>query len=34
MPWIAKLDKDDFVGKLALEHVRSAGIGSSWSASR
>jgi sarcosine oxidase, subunit alpha len=25
MPWIAKLDKDDFVGKAALEHVRSRG---------
>src|SRR5947207_11432828 len=22
MPWIAKLDKDDFVGKWALEHVK------------
>ncbi|HLB03631.1 MAG TPA: glycine cleavage T C-terminal barrel domain-containing protein, partial [Gaiellaceae bacterium] len=22
MPWIAKLDKDDFVGKWAIEHVR------------
>jgi sarcosine oxidase, subunit alpha len=25
MPWIAKLDKDDFVGKWALEHVRARG---------
>jgi sarcosine oxidase subunit alpha len=25
MPWIAKLDKDDFVGKWALEHVRDRG---------
>jgi sarcosine oxidase subunit alpha len=25
MPWIAKLDKDDFVGKWALEHVQSRG---------
>jgi sarcosine oxidase, subunit alpha len=25
MPWIAKFDKDDFVGKWALEHVRSRG---------
>jgi sarcosine oxidase, subunit alpha len=25
MPWIAKLDKDDFVGKWALEHVRERG---------
>jgi sarcosine oxidase subunit alpha len=25
MPWIAKLDKDDFVGKAALDHVRSRG---------
>ena len=24
MPWIAKLDKDDFVGKWALEHVAGA----------
>jgi aminomethyltransferase len=23
MPWIVKFDKDDFVGKWALEHVRS-----------
>ena len=22
MPWIAKFDKEDFVGKWALEHVR------------
>jgi sarcosine oxidase, subunit alpha len=26
MSWIAKLDKDDFVGKWALEHVRDRGI--------
>jgi sarcosine oxidase subunit alpha len=26
MPWIVKWDKDDFVGKWALEHVRSRGI--------
>jgi sarcosine oxidase subunit alpha len=25
MPWIAKLDKDDFVGKWALEHVNGRG---------
>ena len=25
MPWIAKLDKDDFVGKWALEHARARG---------
>jgi sarcosine oxidase, subunit alpha len=25
MPWIVKFDKDDFVGKWALEHVRSRG---------
>jgi sarcosine oxidase subunit alpha len=25
MPWIAKFDKDDFVGKWALEHVRARG---------
>jgi sarcosine oxidase subunit alpha len=25
MPWIAKLDKDDFVGKWALEHARERG---------
>jgi sarcosine oxidase subunit alpha len=25
MPWIAKLDKDDFVGKWSLEHVRERG---------
>ena len=24
MPWIAKLDKDDFVGKWAVEHVAGA----------
>ncbi len=26
MPWIAKLDKDDFVGKWALEHVQERGL--------
>ncbi|HSK16217.1 MAG TPA: 2Fe-2S iron-sulfur cluster-binding protein [Gaiellaceae bacterium] len=26
MPWIAKLDKDDFVGKWALEHVQERGF--------
>ena len=26
MSWIAKLDKDDFVGKWSLEHVQSRGI--------
>jgi sarcosine oxidase subunit alpha len=26
MPWIAKLDKDDFVGKWALEHVSERGF--------
>jgi sarcosine oxidase, subunit alpha len=26
MPWIAKLDKDDFVGKWALEHVEERGF--------
>ena len=26
MPWIAKLDKDDFVGKWALEHVQDRGF--------
>jgi sarcosine oxidase, subunit alpha len=26
MPWIAKLDKDDFVGKWSLEHVQERGI--------
>jgi sarcosine oxidase, subunit alpha len=26
MPWIAKLDKDDFVGKWALEHVQGRGF--------
>jgi sarcosine oxidase, subunit alpha len=26
MPWIAKLDKDDFVGKWALEHVQARGM--------
>jgi sarcosine oxidase subunit alpha len=26
MPWIAKLDKDDFVGKWAFEHVRERGV--------
>jgi sarcosine oxidase, subunit alpha len=26
MPWIVKFDKDDFVGKWALEHVRSRGM--------
>jgi sarcosine oxidase subunit alpha len=26
MPWVAKLDKDDFVGKWALEHVRDRGL--------
>jgi sarcosine oxidase, subunit alpha len=26
MPWIVKFDKDDFVGKWALEHVRGRGI--------
>lgn len=26
MPWIAKLDKDDFVGKWALEHVQARGF--------
>ena len=25
MPWIVKLDKDDFVGKWALEHVQERG---------
>jgi sarcosine oxidase, subunit alpha len=25
MPWLVKLDKDDFVGKWALEHVRERG---------
>jgi glycine cleavage system aminomethyltransferase T len=25
MPWIAKLDKDDFVGKWALQHVLKRG---------
>jgi glycine cleavage system aminomethyltransferase T len=25
MPWIVKFDKDDFVGKWALEHVRERG---------
>jgi sarcosine oxidase subunit alpha len=26
MPWIVKLDKDDFVGKCALEHVQERGF--------
>src|SRR5262249_1106890 len=26
MPWIVKLDKDDFVGKWSLEHVRHRGF--------
>jgi glycine cleavage system aminomethyltransferase T len=26
MGWIAKLDKDDFVGKWSLEHVRDRGL--------
>ncbi len=26
MPWIAKLDKDDFVGKWAAEHVQERGV--------
>jgi sarcosine oxidase, subunit alpha len=26
MPWIAKLDKDDFVGKWSLEHVLERGF--------
>jgi glycine cleavage system aminomethyltransferase T len=26
MPWIVKLDKDDFVGKWALEHVQARGL--------
>jgi sarcosine oxidase subunit alpha len=26
MPWIAKLDKDDFVGKWSLEHVQEHGL--------
>ena len=26
MPWIVKFDKDDFVGKWALEHVRERGL--------
>jgi len=26
MPWIAKLDKDDFVGKWSLEHVQARGL--------
>src|SRR5207253_1957185 len=26
MPWIAKLDKEDFVGKWALEHVQERGF--------
>ncbi|MER3487375.1 MAG: aminomethyltransferase [Chloroflexota bacterium] len=26
MPWIAKLDKEDFVGKWALEHVQARGF--------
>jgi sarcosine oxidase subunit alpha len=26
MPWIVKLDKDDFVGKWALEHVQARGM--------
>jgi sarcosine oxidase subunit alpha len=26
MPWLVKWDKDDFVGKWALEHVRSRGL--------
>jgi sarcosine oxidase subunit alpha len=26
LPWIVKFDKDDFVGKWALEHVRSRGM--------
>jgi sarcosine oxidase subunit alpha len=26
MPWIAKLDKDDFVGKWSLEHVQERGL--------
>jgi sarcosine oxidase, subunit alpha len=26
MPWIAKLDKDDFVGKWSLEHVQERGF--------
>jgi sarcosine oxidase, subunit alpha len=26
MPWIAKLDKEDFVGKWALEHVQARGM--------
>jgi aminomethyltransferase len=25
MPWVVKFDKDDFVGKWALEHVRERG---------
>jgi aminomethyltransferase len=26
MPWIVKLDKDDFVGKWSLEHVAERGL--------
>ena len=26
MPWIVKFDKDDFVGKWSLEHVRQRGF--------
>jgi glycine cleavage system aminomethyltransferase T len=26
MPWIVKLDKDDFVGKWSLEHVQDRGF--------
>ena len=26
MPWIVKADKDDFVGKWAVEHVRERGV--------
>ena len=34
MPWLLKLDKDDFVGKWAAEHVQSAACASGSSASR
>ena len=27
MPWIVKYEKDDFVGKWAIEHVRDQGVG-------
>ena len=27
MPWIVKLDKDDFVGRWAVEHVQERGVG-------